>query len=142
MLRWPIAIESVASSGIVCEESRLLSVRHAFQLTDASETESCVSADADGISVVAAGDIQWTMPWSDVRRIVAFRTAGFVGDDLVLAIESLASERASSARHKKVGRHSLPLLPLQLAGAQPRESWALWVAFDADAEPISVFPRA
>lgn len=97
--------------------------------------------DASGISVVTGADTLWTMPWSDIRRIVGFRSAGFIGEDLVLAIESLSSETRLVYEGQDGWKSLTSELPRHLAGAQPYENWALRVAFDADAEPITVFER-
>jgi hypothetical protein len=98
--------------------------------------------DAGGIGVVSDANPVWTAAWSDIQRIVAFRTAGFVGEDLVLAIEVLSSETHLVSEGQAGWKELTAALPLHLAGAQPYEVWALRVAFDADAEPVTVFDRA
>jgi hypothetical protein len=105
-------------------------------------TTGDIRFDANGISVVADADLVWTAPWSDIRRVVAFRTAGFVGEDLVLAIESLSRETRLVSEGQAGWKELTAALPLHLAGAQPYEGWALRVAFDADADPVTVFDRA
>jgi hypothetical protein len=106
-----------------------------------SRATSDIRFDSRGISLVAGTVTVWTLPWSDIRRIIAFRTAGFVGEDLVLAIESLSSETRLVSEGQDGWKALTAALPLHLAGAHPYEDWALRVAIDADAEPLTVFDR-
>jgi hypothetical protein len=100
-----------------------------------------IRVEANGISVGAAADTLWTMPWSDIRRVVAFRSPGFIGEDLVLALETGTGETRLVTESQKGWNTLTASLPLHLTGAEPYEMWALRVAFDEDAEPITVFHR-
>jgi hypothetical protein len=52
-----------------------------------SASSGSVQIDANGIEARTGSKVVWSMDWTEIQRVTAFRTAGFVGDALVLAIE-------------------------------------------------------
>jgi hypothetical protein len=79
------------------------------------------------------------MQWSEIRRVTAFRSAGFIGESLVLALESRADTRLVTEEHP--GWHELiAAIPEHLSGAMQYERWATGVAWGNESS-LTVYAR-
>lgn len=96
--------------------------------------------DDAGVRAVVGSDTRWSIPWSEVKRVIAFRSAGFVGDSLVLAIEG--NDETRLATEDQPGWHELVVaLPKRLEGATQYQHWAPSVVSGDEENPFIVFAR-
>lgn len=82
--------------------------------------------------------LEWSIAWSDVERVTAFSSAGFIGDTIMLAIEAASARKLLTEDHP-CWRELVEALPEHLRGAEPFASWA--VRLIANAQPVVVFER-
>jgi hypothetical protein len=100
-----------------------------------------IHVDAEGIEARSGSNVLWSMRWTEIQRITAFRSAGFVGDALVLAIERPGESRLISEGHE--GWHELTTtLSKYLEGAQEYQAWALRLIGSKEGQRVIVFDRS
>lgn len=99
-----------------------------------------IEVDDVSIKLWASGHVRWDVPWLEMRRITAFRTAGFIGESLVLALEWTGDTHLVT--EDDMGWQELTeALPKSLQGALPYQVWAPKAALSEQAEPIAVFVK-
>lgn len=101
---------------------------------------SQIVVDANGIGALAGSEMLWRLAWSEVQRVTAFRSAGFVGDALVLAFQGMGETRLVT--EDQAGWQELTAaLPQHLHGAESYETWALQAIRGTEGQPHTVFER-
>ena len=102
-------------------------------------SEFTIHLNSSGVQALDGSATCWSMQWSEIRRVTAFRSAGFLGESLVLALESRDDTRLVTEEHP--GWHELiAAIPEYLSGAMRYERWALDVAWGDDSS-LTVYAR-
>jgi hypothetical protein len=96
-----------------------------------------VSADATGLRI---GDD--AMPWSEVRRLEAYKRDAYVGDALCLAILG-PGDRVFEINEASPGwKEAVDAIEQFLPGAMPRTEWMVRLIASSPVQSVTVYPAA
>jgi hypothetical protein len=102
-------------------------------------SQSTIHVNPTGVRSVEGSETHWNMSWPEIRCVTAFRSAGFVGESLVIALEGLADRRLVT--EEQPGWQELVVaLPKYLPGALHYERWATTIAW-GDENSLTVYAR-
>jgi hypothetical protein len=99
-----------------------------------------IHVDAQGIEARSGSNVLWSIRWTEIQRISAFRSTGFVGDALVLAFERHGESRLIS-EGQEGWRELTTTLSQHLHGAQEYQTWALRLIGSKEGQTTIVFDR-
>lgn len=97
--------------------------------------------DGNGLTMMDEHHVVWTIPWSSVRRVLAFRYPAFAGDAVTLGFEADGSDSRAVAEGTPGWDDLLAALPSHLAGALGPEDWMVHLIAQGSDATMVIYQR-
>lgn len=100
-----------------------------------------IVSDAHAITLVDGKQPAWSIPWSSIQRINAFRYPGYIGDAMMIAIEAEPLDPRVLSEGLPGWKQLLSVLPEHLPGALKPEEWEVQLIALGPNGTMRVFER-
>jgi hypothetical protein len=101
-----------------------------------------IACDDAGIALMDGEKPAWSLPWSRITRINAFRYPGYVGDAVTLVFEGNGIDPHALCEEMSGWQELLVAIPHRLVGALPPEQWYVQLIAQGPNGTMRVFERA